>query len=79
MHRTVLDNLPENLRSLNESFPDGRSMGSILFISLRSRSDRNSLVPKPNLTQGIFIYATEDCGQVQLPEYVPRLYARITI
>ncbi|KAF8598123.1 GINS complex, Sld5 component [Ceratobasidium sp. AG-I] len=51
MHRTVLDNLPENLRSLSESFPDGHSM-----------------VPKPNLTQGIFIYATEDCGQVQLPD-----------
>ncbi|KDN37472.1 hypothetical protein RSAG8_10134, partial [Rhizoctonia solani AG-8 WAC10335] len=26
MHRTVLDNLPEGLRSLNETFPDGRSM-----------------------------------------------------
>ncbi|KAL5638990.1 hypothetical protein ACGC1H_003385 [Rhizoctonia solani] len=26
MHRTVLDNLPEGLRSLNEVFPDGRSM-----------------------------------------------------
>ncbi|ELU37646.1 Sld5 domain-containing protein [Rhizoctonia solani AG-1 IA] len=28
MHRTVLDNLPEGLRSLNETFPDGRSMGA---------------------------------------------------
>ncbi|KAG9082105.1 GINS complex subunit, partial [Ceratobasidium sp. 370] len=50
MHRTVLDNLPENLRSLSETFPDGRSM-----------------VPQPNLTQGVFIYATEDCGPVKLP------------
>ncbi|KAG8740950.1 GINS complex subunit [Ceratobasidium sp. 414] len=31
MHRTVLDNLPEHLRSLSETFPDGRTMekGSI--------------------------------------------------
>lgn len=51
MHRTVLDNLPENLRSLNEVFPDGRSM-----------------VPQPNLAQGVFIYAVEDCGPVRLPD-----------
>ncbi|KAG8682847.1 GINS complex subunit [Ceratobasidium sp. 394] len=53
MHRTVLDNLPEHLRTLSETFPDGRSM-----------------VPQPNMTQGVFIYATEDCGPVKLPEYV---------
>ncbi|KAG8792031.1 GINS complex subunit [Ceratobasidium sp. 428] len=51
MHRTVLDNLPENLRSLSETFQDGRSM-----------------IPQPNLTQGVFIYATEDCGPVKLPD-----------
>ncbi|QRW22647.1 DNA replication complex GINS protein SLD5 [Rhizoctonia solani] len=51
MHRTVLDNLPEGLRSLNETFPDGRSM-----------------VPQPNLNQGIFIYAIQDCGPVRLPD-----------
>ncbi|CAE6484716.1 unnamed protein product [Rhizoctonia solani] len=48
MHRTVLDNLPEGLRSLNETFPDGRSM-----------------VPQPNMNQGTFIYAIEDCGPVR--------------
>ncbi|CAE7141616.1 unnamed protein product [Rhizoctonia solani] len=51
MHRTVLDNLPEGLRSLTETFPDGRSM-----------------VPQPNMTQGVFIYATEDCGPVRFPD-----------
>ncbi|KAJ1303743.1 hypothetical protein OPQ81_008167 [Rhizoctonia solani] len=53
MHRTVLDNLPEGLRSLNETFPDGRSM-----------------VPQPNMNQGAFIYAVEDCGPVRFPECV---------
>ncbi|KAH7334134.1 hypothetical protein B0J17DRAFT_675506 [Rhizoctonia solani] len=51
MHRTVLDNLPEGLRSLSEVFPDGRSM-----------------VPEPNMNQGAFIYAIDDCGPVRFPD-----------
>ncbi|QRV95414.1 DNA replication complex GINS protein SLD5 [Ceratobasidium sp. AG-Ba] len=51
MNRTVLDNLPEHMRSLTEP------------------AMITTTVSRPNMTQGVFIYATEDCGPVRLPEY----------
>lgn len=35
--------------------------------TMRSLTDPG-MIPHPNLTQGVFIYATEDCGPIRLPD-----------